>query len=43
MINRVTENMKYATITNNLFNVQGKSTQLMEKISTQKNDTTINK
>ena len=36
MINRVTENMKYNTITNNLFNVQGQSAELMEKLSTQK-------
>lgn len=37
MINRVTENMKFTTITNSLFNVQGKSANLMEKMSTEKN------
>ncbi len=37
MINRVTENMKFNTITNSLFKVQGQSANLMEKISTQKN------
>ncbi len=36
MINRVTESMKFNTITNNLFNVQGQSAELMEKLSTQK-------
>jgi flagellar hook-associated protein 3 FlgL len=37
MIYRVTENMKFNTITDSLFNVQGQSANLMEKISTQKN------
>lgn len=37
MINRVTENMKFNTLTGSLFNVQGKAAELMEKISTQKN------
>ncbi len=37
MINRVTENMKFTTLTGSLFNVQGKAAELMEKISTQKN------
>lgn len=36
MITRVTENMKFNTITNNLFNAQGKSAELMEKLSTEK-------
>ena len=37
MISRVTENMKFNTMTNNLFTVQGQSAELMEKLSTQKN------
>ena len=37
MIFRVTESMKYGSLTNSLSNVQVKSTSLMEKISTQKN------
>ncbi|MEN6621126.1 MAG: hypothetical protein ABFD50_06235, partial [Smithella sp.] len=37
MINRVTENMKFNTLTGSLFNVQGKAAELMEKISTRKN------
>lgn len=36
MINRVTENMKFNTITSNLFNVQAQSAQLMEKLAAQK-------
>jgi flagellin-like hook-associated protein FlgL len=36
MINRVSENMKFTTLTGSLFNVQGKAADLMEKISTQK-------
>jgi len=36
MINRVTENMKFNTITSNLFNVQGQSAELMEKLAAQK-------
>lgn len=37
MINRVTENMKYTTVTSGLFNIQGRSANLMEKLSTEKN------
>jgi len=37
MIFRVTESMKYGSLTNSLSNIQVKSTSLMEKISTQKN------
>ena len=37
MITRVTENMKFNTVANSLFDVQGQSAELMEKISTQKN------
>ncbi|MEN6332269.1 MAG: hypothetical protein ABFD57_09800, partial [Smithella sp.] len=37
MIYRVTESMKYDVLTSSIFNVQGKSANLMEKISTQKN------
>src|SRR5574340_1469663 len=36
MITRVTENMKFSLVTNNLFNVQNKYGQLMEQIASQK-------
>ncbi len=36
MITRVTENMKFALVTNNLFNVQNKYGTLMEQIASQK-------
>lgn len=37
MITRVTDNIKFNMLTNNLFNVAGKYGDLMEKISTEKN------
>jgi flagellar hook-associated protein 3 FlgL len=37
MITRVTDNIKFNMLTNNLFNVSGKYGELMEKISTGKN------
>lgn len=37
MINRVTENIKFNMITSSMFNIQGQSGELMEKLSTQKN------
>jgi flagellar hook-associated protein 3 FlgL len=37
MISRVTENMKYSMILNNLSNLENQSADLMQKISTQKN------
>ncbi len=37
MISRVTENMKFNAMTNNLYTVQSQSADLMEKLTTQKN------
>lgn len=37
MINRVTENIKFNMINNNLFNVESQYGEIMEKLSTQKN------
>lgn len=40
MINRITENMKFSMVTNNMFSLQDRSAALMEQLSTQK---TINR